>query len=135
VTRETIILPEGLLARVERQTIGFSGHAERLRALGRHMKRGVLLYGPPGTGKTLVTRYILSAMEGRTTVVLTGRGMGLISQACALARALQPATVVLEDVDLVAEERTRQQPGCTGVLFELLNEMDGSRTTPTSCSC
>jgi ATP-dependent 26S proteasome regulatory subunit len=25
----------------------------------------------------------------------------------------------------VAEERTRQEPGCTGVLFELLNEMDG----------
>ena len=51
--------------------------------------------------------------------------MGLIPQACALARALQPATVILEDVDLVAEERTRQNKGCNAVLFELLNEMDG----------
>jgi hypothetical protein len=125
VDRASIILPEGLLERVERQTLRFSAHADRLRALQRHMKRGLLLYGPPGTGKTLVTRYILSAMAGRTTLVLTGRAMGLIPQACALARALQPSTVVLEDVDLVAEERTRQQPGCTGVLFELLNEMDG----------
>jgi cell division protease FtsH len=125
VDRASIILPEGLLERVERQTLRFSAHAERLRALKRHLKRGVLLYGSPGTGKTLVTRYVLGAMPGRTSLVLTGRAMGLISQACALARTLQPATVVLEDVDLVAEERTRQEPGCTGVLFELLNEMDG----------
>jgi hypothetical protein len=125
VDREAIIVPQGLLERVERQTLRFSAHGDRLRALGRHMKRGLLLYGPPGTGKTLITRYVIRAMPGRTVLLLTGRTMGLISQACALARALQPATVVLEDVDLVAEERTRRDPGCTSVLFELLNEMDG----------
>jgi ATP-dependent 26S proteasome regulatory subunit len=38
---------------------------------------------------------------------------------------LEPSLVVLEDVDLVAEERTRQQPGQNAVLFELLNQMDG----------
>lgn len=125
VERHAIILPEGLLERVERQTLRFSAHAERLRALGRHMKRGLLLYGPPGTGKTLVTRYVINAMQGRTVLLLTGRGMGLISQSCAMARALQPATVILEDVDLVADERTRHDPGCNALLFELLNEMDG----------
>jgi hypothetical protein len=125
VERQAIILPEGLLDRVERQTLRFSAHADRLRALGRHMKRGLLLYGPPGTGKTLVTRYVINAMPGRTVLLLTGRGMGLIAQSCAMARALQPATVVLEDVDLVAEERTRHDPGCNALLFELLNEMDG----------
>jgi hypothetical protein len=125
VQRDAIILPDGLLERVERQTLRFSSHAARLRALGRHMKRGLLLYGPPGTGKTLVTRYVAQAMNGRTVLILTGRGMGLIEEACAMARALQPSTVILEDVDLVAEERTRNSPGCNAVLFELLNEMDG----------
>ena len=34
--------------------------------------------------------------------------------------------MVLEDVDLIAEERTRGGSGCaTPLLFELLNEMDG----------
>ncbi len=125
VDRSAIILPDGLLERIERQTMRFSGHGDRLRALGRHMKRGRLLYGPPGNGKTLVTRYVTSAMPGRTVVLLTGKAMGLISESCALARALQPATIVLEDVDLIAAERTRQDPGCNTLLFELLNEMDG----------
>jgi len=58
--------------------------------------------------------------------LLTGRGLGLIEQSCALARILQPSIVILEDVDLVAEERTRREAGCaTPLLFELLNEMDG----------
>jgi hypothetical protein len=50
VERQAIILPEGLLERVERQTLRFSAHAERLRALGRHMKRGLLLRAT-GNGK------------------------------------------------------------------------------------
>ena len=38
---------------------------------------------------------------------------------------LQPATIILEDVDLIAEERTGQESGCNVLLFELLNQMDG----------
>ena len=33
--------------------------------------------------------------------------------------------VVLEDVDLIAAERTRGEIGCAPLLFDLLNEMDG----------
>jgi ATP-dependent 26S proteasome regulatory subunit len=46
-------------------------------------------------------------------------------QACAMARLLQPATLIVEDVDLVAEERTRQSTCDNAILFELLNQMDG----------
>lgn len=120
-----LILPGDLLQRIERCTIRVSEHASSLLSAGRHLKRGVLLHGPPGTGKTLTAMYLASRMEGRTVIVLTGRAQGLIRQSCAMARFLQPATVVLEDVDLVAEERTRPDQSCNGVLFELLNEMDG----------
>jgi ATP-dependent 26S proteasome regulatory subunit len=69
--------------------------------------------------------YLAGRMRERTVVLLTGREVGLIPRACAMARLLQPSMVILEDVDLIAEERDRQQPGCTPLLFELLNEMDG----------
>jgi SpoVK/Ycf46/Vps4 family AAA+-type ATPase len=42
-----------------------------------------------------------------------------------LARDLQPAVVVLEDVDLVAEDRSFG-PGASPVLFDLLDAMDGA---------
>jgi len=125
VKHEDIILPDGLLKRIERQTIRFGQFSEALLQAKRHLKRGLLLYGPPGTGKTLTAMYLASEMKDRTILLLTGRSLELIQQSCGLARALQPAMIVLEDVDLVAEERTRQQGCATPLLFELLNEMDG----------
>lgn len=123
VAREGVILPDGTLERLERHAIGIAERAEALSAAGRHLKRGILLHGPPGTGKTLSVTYLLGAMPGRTVVMLTGRGLGLIEQATALARDLAPATVVFEDIDLVAAERT--MPWSQGVLFDLLNQMEG----------
>jgi hypothetical protein len=125
ISREQIILPAGVLERVERESVGFSKHAARLQAAGRHLKRGMLLHGAPGTGKTLTAMYLAGRMPDRTVLLITGRSVGLLEQACAMARMLQPATIILEDVDLVAEERTRQNNGCAPLLFELLNQMDG----------
>jgi ATP-dependent 26S proteasome regulatory subunit len=41
-----------------------------------------------------------------------------------VARSLQPSLLVIEDVDLIAEERA-MRPGASPLLFQLLNEMDG----------
>jgi ATP-dependent 26S proteasome regulatory subunit len=97
---------------------------ERLRAAGQHLRRGLLLYGPPGTGKTHTIRYLLSHLPQFTVVILSGTTIEAIGPACALARMLQPALVVLEDCDLIAEARDHgsgEQP----LLFQILNEMDG----------
>ncbi len=126
IERDAIILPEGLLERIERHSVGFGRYSGRLLAAGRHLKRGLLLYGPPGTGKTFTIMYLAGQMRDRTVFLMTGRGLGMIGKTCAMARALQPSIVVLEDVDLIAEERTKGGSGCsTPLLFELLNEMDG----------
>jgi cell division protease FtsH len=125
IARGDIILPEALLARIERHTLSFSRHAERLRAARRHIKRGILLHGPPGTGKTLTAMYLAAQMQGRTVLLITGHGMGSIETACKLARMLEPATVILEDVDLIGTEREHQTVGANTLLFELLNQMDG----------
>ncbi len=125
IRREDVILPEALLRRIERHTLSFSKHADRLRSAGRHLKRGVLLFGPPGTGKTLTAMYLVSQMPGRTVLLLTGQGIGSIEAACLFARMLEPATVVLEDVDLIGTQRDNQVVGANALLFELLNQMDG----------
>jgi ATPase family associated with various cellular activities (AAA) len=125
VSRDQIVLPEGVLDVVDLHTVEFAKHAEKLRDAGRHLRRGLLLHGPPGTGKTLSISYLISRLEGRTVVILTGAALGLVADACAIARDLEPAMVVLEDVDLVAQERTAMGFGATSLLFRLLNEMDG----------
>jgi histone H3/H4 len=125
VSRDAIVLPEGVLDTIELHTVEFARVAQTLRDAGRHMRRGLLLHGPPGTGKTLSTSYLISRLEGRTVVILTGPALGLVAEACAIARDLAPAMVVLEDVDLVAQERTHMGLGATSLLFQLLNEMDG----------
>ncbi|MGB7980893.1 MAG: ATP-binding protein [Candidatus Nanopelagicales bacterium] len=119
-----VILPEGTLARVERHVTGAVRHRDALRAAGQHLKRGLLLYGPPGTGKTHTVRYLLGRLPGVTSVVLSGNALGLVSDATELAHALQPALVVLEDVDLIAEHREMSM-GPQPLLFTLLDAMDG----------
>jgi hypothetical protein len=125
VTRDDVVLPVSVLARVERHALGVASHREALLAAGQHLKRGLLLYGPPGTGKTHTTRYLMGQMTGYTRLVLTGRSLVAVGAVTDLARALLPAVVVLEDVDLVAEERSLG-PASSPVLFDLLDAMDGA---------
>ena len=119
-----LVLDEAVLAAVERQVVDVARHKERLLAAGQHLKRGLLLFGPPGVGKTHTVRYLVSRLTSTTVIELSGNALHLIAQACSVARSLQPAMVVVEDVDLIAEERG-MHPGEHPLLFQLLNEMDG----------
>jgi hypothetical protein len=124
VGRDQIVLPDEVLENIERQVLGVGRHAGRLLASGQHLKRGILLHGSPGTGKTHTVRYLLGQLPEVTVIVISGRALGRIQEACSVARALQPAIVVVEDVDLIAEQR-EARPGEHPLLFQLLNEMDG----------
>lgn len=123
VTRDEIILPEEVLKVVERNVIGLLAHAEILRKAGRSTRHGVLFHGPPGVGKTLVTKYLARACPDYTVILLTGRQLRLVRESCLLARLLQPALVVIEDVDLIAIDRS--QSFDTTLLHDLMDEMDG----------
>ena len=124
VGRDQVVLPEELLAEIERQVIGVARHAGRLLASGQHLKRGILLHGAPGTGKTHTVSYLLGRLPEVTVIVISGQALGRIREACSVARTLQPAMIVVEDVDLIAEQRTFD-PGEHPLLFQLLNEMEG----------
>lgn len=124
VATDQVILPEHSLERIVAHVSGIAEHAEVLRRYGQHLKRGLLLYGPPGTGKTHTVRHLVSRSPEHTVVLLSGESLRFISLAANLARALQPAIVVLEDCDLVAEDRSMSPTG-RPLLFEVLDAMDG----------
>ncbi|MDQ0820818.1 DNA polymerase III delta prime subunit [Arthrobacter sp. V4I6] len=119
-----VILPEGLLQKVSDHAVGIAKHRDSLNHYGQHLKRGILLYGKPGTGKTHTVKYLLSQSEGATAILLSGGSLARISEAATMARALQPSIVVLEDCDLIAEDRSFGH-GPQPLLFEVLDAMDG----------
>jgi hypothetical protein len=125
MSRDDVVLPDGLLDRVGEHVLGIAQHREVLAAHGQHLKRGILLFGPPGTGKTHTMRYLLSQSPGTTVVLLSGGSLQFIHDAAKVARAHQPALVVLEDCDLIAEDRSFG-PFPKPLLFEVLDALDGT---------
>ena len=128
VDRDQVILPASTLELLERNVVRFVGLRSRLGRLGLATKKGLLFYGPPGTGKTHTIHYLAGALPGHTTLLITAEQVGLLREYMALARLLQPSIVVIEDVDLIARDRTTMGSPCEEVLLnKLLNEMDGLR--------
>ncbi|MGA7996300.1 MAG: ATP-dependent Clp protease adaptor ClpS [Bradyrhizobium sp.] len=125
VQREDVILPEAALKLLDRNVLSFVGNRTQLRRLGQSTRKGILLYGPPGTGKTHTIRYLASNLPGHTTLIITAAQVSLLAQYMSLARLLQPAMVVIEDVDLIARDRDQMGPCEESMLNALLNEMDG----------
>ena len=128
VRREEVILPDKTLALLERNVARFIEHRDKLREMRLGIKKGLLFYGPPGTGKTHTIHYLATQMKDHTTLLITAEQVRLLDQYMQLARFLQPAMVVIEDVDLIARARTSMRNPCEeSLLNRLLNEMDGLR--------
>jgi ATP-dependent 26S proteasome regulatory subunit len=126
--REDVILPESTLDLLDRNVKDFIRHRPQLKSLGMPAKKGLLFYGPPGTGKTHTIRYLASTLQDHTTFLITAEEMGVLKQYLQMARFLQPALVVIEDVDLIARDRSGMRSACEeSFLNQLLNEMDGLR--------
>jgi hypothetical protein len=123
ISRDQVILPDAILDGIERQVVGIARYGRRLLASGQHLRRGILLYGVPGTGKTHTVRYLLGKLHGVTCIIVSGGALRYIAAACSVARVLQPALIVVEDVDLIAQDRDMDDSNA--LLFQLLNEMDG----------
>jgi len=128
VRRDEVILPERTLRLLERNVHEFIEHRAGLKQLGLAAKKGLLFYGPPGTGKTHTIHYLASQLRDHTTLLITAEQVGLLEQYFQLARFLQPAMIVIEDVDLIARAREQLRSACEeSLLNKLLNEMDGLR--------
>jgi len=128
VRREEVILPPKTLDLLDRNVNDFIQQREKLNQLGMPIKKGLLFYGPPGTGKTHTIHYLASQLREHTTLLITAEQVGLLGMYMQLARFLQPALVIIEDVDLIARDRNQMHGPCEeSLLNKLLNEMDGLR--------
>jgi hypothetical protein len=128
VPRDEVILPDKTLRLLERNVGDFIRQRQELQKLGMAAKKGLLFYGPPGTGKTHTIHYLASQLPDHTTLLITAEQVALLDEYFQLARYLQPAMVVIEDVDLIARAReTMRSPCAESLLNQLLNEMDGLR--------
>jgi len=121
-----VILPDKTLEVLDHNVAAFMKAKEQLKALQFQTRKGILFYGPPGTGKTYTIHYLASQLKNHTTLLVTAEQVGLLGEYFRLARFLQPSMMVIEDVDLIARERTHMHgPGEEVLLNKLLNEMDG----------
>jgi len=128
VNREDVILPEKTLTLLDRNVGRFVAAREQIKSLRFSAKKGLLFHGAPGTGKTHTIHYLASQLPEHTTLLITAEQVGLLDEYFRLARFLQPAMMVIEDVDLIARERSGMHNACEEVLLnKLLNEMDGLR--------
>jgi ATP-dependent 26S proteasome regulatory subunit len=128
VNRDEVILPRATLSLLDRNVAGFMTAREQLKSLHFQARKGLLFYGPPGTGKTHTVHYLASQLPNHTTLLVTAEQVALLTEYFVLARFLQPSIMVIEDVDLIARERTHLHgPFEEMLLNKLLNEMDGLR--------
>jgi cell division protease FtsH len=126
VAREQVVLPSATVELLERNVIGFVQRRNDLKQRGLSARKGLLFYGPPGTGKTHTIHYLTRALPGHTTLIITAEQVGLLEEYMTLARLMQPSIVVMEDVDLIARDRTHMNSPCEEALLnKLLNHMDG----------
>lgn len=123
VSKEQIILPEKTMALIDRNIGSFYKHSDRLKSVGKSLKRGVLFHGKPGTGKTFTAKFLSQYIDGITVFLLSGEQLWLIKESFQMARLLAPSLVIMEDVDLIAH--TRDETLGQTVLHQLLNELDG----------
>jgi len=122
--RSRFALPEKTIDLLDRNLLNFVEKRQQLKERGLSAKKGILFYGPPGTGKTHTLHYVIGQLKKEyTTFLVTAEQVANLGMYCSLARLIEPAIIVLEDVDLIARERGAA--ACEPALNKLLNEMDG----------
>lgn len=120
---DQMIMDAGTRKLIDHAAIDFFNRRKSLQKYGIPMRRGILMFGPPGTGKTYTSRFIAEQLDGVVTFVVTGKNLQYFGSIANIARMYQPCVLILEDVDLMFQQRN-QQTNAT-VLGEFLEKLDG----------
>lgn len=114
---------------VQKEIVDFVIRPEKYNKRGI-FKRGFLFYGPPGTGKTTLLKIICNTVYNKCGVVwltpdnLTNENTrSIITSIFHLVEYMSPAIVIIEDIDLFAEDREKASHNVK--LGTLMNVLDG----------
>jgi hypothetical protein len=125
VDDDDIVIDDEVRHMLWRNVVDLHHKRELLKAHHVPVRRGVLFYGPPGTGKTFACRYLCGKLPETTRIIVTGSALFHVHSIFTLARMLQPALLILEDVDLVFAARDINL--YSSVLGDFLDHLDGLR--------
>lgn len=117
-----VVLPDNVTHDVKRNVVDHINAASLLLSSGLGAQRGVLLYGPPGTGKTSIIKSTIASVRDKVTVLVpdSRAATNAFSEIYAEAQRYAPCVVVLEDLDVMASNRTHSRD-----LSDFLNTLDG----------
>ncbi|MBM3464300.1 MAG: ATP-binding protein [Armatimonadetes bacterium] len=113
---------------IKANTTDFFANLELYKKNGRFANRNLLMAGPPGTGKSMVNDILMEELKGKVTFIyVTSKsltGPEAVAGIFDAARQMNPAIVVIEDLDMLGaagrENSTRRN-----VLNEMLNQLSG----------
>ncbi|MBN9617607.1 MAG: hypothetical protein BGO25_10405 [Acidobacteriales bacterium 59-55] len=136
---ESLVLDHKTLARLK-VIGGLLRDAEKWSAEGISIPRNLLLEGPPGGGKTEIGRTLANesglAFFSATTADLKANYLGQsgnrVKQVFERARAHAPCILFLDELDIVAPERSlgEDDPLTREIVGQLLQEVDGVEAHP-----
>ncbi|MCE2526659.1 MAG: ATP-dependent zinc metalloprotease FtsH [Actinomycetia bacterium] len=118
----------------------FLADADKFRAMGAKIPKGVLLFGPPGTGKTLLAKAVAGeagrpffSISGSDFVeMFVGVGASRVRDLFEQAKQNSPAIIFIDEIDAVGRHRGAGLGGGHDereqTLNQLLVELDGFET-------
>ncbi|MDX1920510.1 MAG: AAA family ATPase [Candidatus Caenarcaniphilales bacterium] len=118
-----IVIEEKIKNILQRNIIDFHNHYPKLKEIGLRGQQGILFHGPPGTGKTYTCKYLLSQLKDITKIYITGHNLHKLKSIISIARSLEPAILIIEDVDLIFTSREINLYSTS--LGEFMDELDG----------
>jgi ATP-dependent 26S proteasome regulatory subunit len=123
-----IALVPGSEELIKNNTVDFFNNLDLYKENGKFANRNLLMAGPPGTGKSMVNDILMRELKDKVTFIyVTSKsltGPGAVAGIFDAARKMNPAVVVVEDLDMLGATG-RDNNSRRNVLNEMLNQISG----------
>lgn len=122
-TWDDVVLKDGVKETIIANIDQMFSMRSKFKEYGISVKRGVILYGDPGTGKTKICKCLAKDAGYSVLYALPSDFINTnsIKNICDMAKDLSPCLLVLEDIDWIAQDRSKSG----SYVMELMNRIDG----------